>query len=101
MRKKWAILALLVWAGAPGNARAQGSGATTPPMKPAPAMGQSSTMTATAASGSLLTLPEAEALALKNHPQLQSAQYALLASNQMVREQLAAYYPALNGSITA
>lgn len=48
----------------------------------------------------VLTLKEAEALALKNHPQIQSAQFVALASNQMVREELSAYYPTVDGSIT-
>ena len=47
-----------------------------------------------------MTLKDAEALALKNHPQVQSAQYEALASNQSVREQLAAYYPTVFGSVT-
>jgi outer membrane protein len=50
--------------------------------------------------GPVLTLPEAEALALKNHPQVQSVQYQALASNQAVREQLSAYYPTVFGSVT-
>jgi len=48
----------------------------------------------------VLTLKDAEALALKNHPQVQSAQYQALASNEVVREQLAAYYPTVFGSVT-
>jgi outer membrane protein len=52
------------------------------------------------ATGPSLTLKDAEALALKNHPQLQSAQYQALASNQAVREQLSAYYPTVFGSVT-
>jgi outer membrane protein len=47
-----------------------------------------------------LTLKEAEALALRNHPQIQSAQFTALVSNQVVREQLSAYYPTAFGSIT-
>jgi outer membrane protein len=48
----------------------------------------------------VLTLKDAEALALKNHPQVLSAQYQSLASNEAVREQLAAYYPTAFGSVT-
>src|ERR1700752_4748933 len=48
----------------------------------------------------VLTLKDAEALALKNHPQVQSAQYQALASNQVVREELSAYYPTTYGSVT-
>lgn len=50
--------------------------------------------------GPVLTLADAEALALKNHPQVQSVQYQALASNQAVREQLSAYYPTVFGSVT-
>lgn len=48
----------------------------------------------------VLTLKDAEGLALKNHPQVLSAQYTALASNQAVREQLSAYYPTVYGSVT-
>lgn len=47
-----------------------------------------------------LTLQQAEALALKNHPEIQSAQFTALASAQAVREETSAYYPTLFGSIT-
>lgn len=47
-----------------------------------------------------LNLKDAEAMALKNHPRVQSAQFSALASNQVVREQLAAYYPTVYGSVT-
>ena len=50
--------------------------------------------------GPILTLADAEALALKNHPQVQSVEYQALASNQAVREQLSAYYPTVFGSVT-
>ncbi len=48
-----------------------------------------------------LSLKDAEAIALKNHPQVLSAQYAALASHEMVREQMSAYYPTVFGSVTA
>jgi outer membrane protein len=48
----------------------------------------------------VLTLKDAEALALKNHPQVLAAQYQALASNEAVREQLSSYYPAVFGSVT-
>ncbi|MGH9452780.1 MAG: TolC family protein, partial [Terriglobia bacterium] len=41
-----------------------------------------------------------EAMALKNHPQIQYARYNALASNQIVREIRSAYYPTVFGSIT-
>jgi len=52
------------------------------------------------AAPTVLTLKQAEALALKNHPQVQSAQYEALVSNEVVREQLSAYYPTVYGSVT-
>ncbi|HEY6272975.1 MAG TPA: TolC family protein [Terriglobales bacterium] len=52
------------------------------------------------AAGPVLTLTEAEAMALKNHPLIQSAQYSALASNEAIREQLSAYYPTVYGSVT-
>ncbi len=48
-----------------------------------------------------LTLQEAEALALKNNPQISVSRLLYLASNQVTREQRSAYYPTLSGSLTA
>lgn len=47
-----------------------------------------------------LTLKDAEALALKNHPQVLAAQHAVAAQNQRVVETRAAYYPAISGQVT-
>ena len=47
-----------------------------------------------------LTLQDAEALAIKNHPQVQAAQLNYQASQQGVTEARAAYYPTLEGDIT-
>ena len=47
-----------------------------------------------------LTVQEAEALALKNNPQISVYRLLSLASNQVTREQKSAYYPTLNGSLT-
>jgi outer membrane protein len=47
-----------------------------------------------------LTLQDAEALALKNHPQVQAAQLNYQASRQGVAEARAAYYPTLAGDVT-
>ena len=47
-----------------------------------------------------LGLPDAEALALKNHPQVQAAQHAAAAMGQRVEETRAAYYPTLSGDVT-
>ncbi len=62
--------------------------------------GWASAQTAATNPPAVLTLKEAEALALKNHPQVLSAQYQALASNEAVREQLSAYYPTVFGSVT-
>jgi len=47
-----------------------------------------------------LTLPEAEALALQNHPQVLAAQDQTTAMEKRVTEVRAAYYPVLQGDIT-
>lgn len=47
-----------------------------------------------------LTLQEAEAMALKNHPQVLASEAAYLRSDEIVTENRAAYYPAINGEIT-
>jgi outer membrane protein len=85
MRNPWTILLAAVLA---APALAAGQSPQAPPTPPA------------APSAQILTLKDAEALALKNHPQVQSAQYQALASNQVVREQLSAYYPTSYGSVT-
>lgn len=61
---------------------------------------QAPQMPQVAPAAQVLTLKDAEALALKNHPHVQSAQYQALASDQAVREQLSAYYPTVYGSVT-
>ncbi len=48
-----------------------------------------------------LTIQEAEALAFKNNPQISVYRLLYLASNQITREQRAAYYPNVYGSLTA
>ncbi len=47
-----------------------------------------------------LTLKNAEAMALQNHPLLQAATYEAQAANQVTREQKSAYYPTAAGSVT-
>ncbi len=47
-----------------------------------------------------LTLKDAEALALRNHPLLQAATFEAEAANQVSREQKSAYYPTAIGSLT-
>jgi outer membrane protein len=48
-----------------------------------------------------LTLEDARALALKNHPQVLASQATYLREDQITREVKSAYYPTLNGAITA
>jgi outer membrane protein len=48
-----------------------------------------------------LTLVQAEALAIKNHPQVATAQNVAAAAGQHVTEARAAYYPTVNGEITS
>jgi outer membrane protein len=47
-----------------------------------------------------LTLQDAEALAVKNNPQISVYHLLSLASNQVTREQRAAYYPKISGDLT-
>ncbi len=74
----------------------------------APATTQSQTPTAqpqaqlpTAGAKQRLTLQDAEALALKNNPQISLYHLLFLASNQVTRQQRAAYYPTISGDLTA
>jgi outer membrane protein len=48
-----------------------------------------------------LTLIQARAVALKNHPQILASQANALRAGQLTREARSAYYPTLNGDITA
>ena len=84
MKNPWCVLSAVILA-ASGLAVGQPSQT---PQQPQPAAAQ------------VLTLKGAEALALKNHPQVLSAQYQALASSEVVREELSAYYPTFFGSIT-
>ena len=52
------------------------------------------------APGPQLTLQDAEAMALKNHPQVLAAQANFLRAGQIVTEARSAYYPTVNGNIT-
>jgi outer membrane protein len=48
-----------------------------------------------------LSLQEAEALAIQNHPQIQAAQHEVNYSNQQIIASRAAYYPNVSGDLTA
>ncbi|MGA7463001.1 MAG: TolC family protein [Candidatus Korobacteraceae bacterium] len=47
-----------------------------------------------------LTIQDAEALAIKNNPQISVYRLLYLASNQVTREQKAAYYPTISADLT-
>jgi len=48
-----------------------------------------------------LSLPDAVALALKNHPQVLAAQDVISTATQRIRQARSAYYPVLAGDVTA
>jgi outer membrane protein len=48
-----------------------------------------------------LTLQEAEAIAIQNHPQVQAAQHEVNYSNQQIVQTRSAYYPNVTGDLTA
>src|SRR5260370_29566144 len=52
------------------------------------------------ATGPQLSLQDAHALALKNHPQVLASEANYLRANEIVTETRSAYYPALNGDVT-
>lgn len=97
MRNSWKVLRAAVTLTAGPLLAAAQAGGQAPQAAPVP---QGARGAPAPIAGPVLTLPEAEALALKNHPQVQSVQYQALASNQAVREQLSAYYPTVFGSVT-
>jgi outer membrane protein len=55
---------------------------------------------ASAAAPQMLTLQQAEALAIQNHPQIQAAMYQATAAQAEVTETKSAYYPMAFGSLT-
>jgi outer membrane protein len=52
------------------------------------------------ANGLRLTLQEARAMALKNHPQVLASQANYLRANEIVTETRSAYFPGINGEVT-
>jgi outer membrane protein len=77
-------------------AQVQSSGQTT-----APPSVQTSTQLPSTGSQLRLTVQDAEALALKNNPQVSVYRLLSLASGQITRQERAAYYPTIYGSLTA
>jgi outer membrane protein len=57
-------------------------------------------VTAAAQTPPMLTLQQAEALAIKNHPQIQAAQNEINYANQQIVINRSAYYPDLSGDVT-
>src|SRR5579871_3337864 len=48
-----------------------------------------------------LSLPQATAMAIQSHPQISAAQNTAAAANQRITESRAAYYPTVDGEVTA
>jgi outer membrane protein len=84
----FAFLVIFAGIGAPG-ALAQAPPAQPPPMPNPPAQNLPK-----------LTLAQAEALAIQNHPQIQAAQHEVNYSNQQIVESRAAFYPDVTGDLT-
>lgn len=72
----------------------QNAGAQAPPAQTPPAQNPAPQSVPT------LTLQQAEALAIQNHPQIQAAQNEVNYSNQQIIENRSAYYPTLTGDVT-
>ena len=68
---------------------------------PAASPGQAASAATGGAPVQRFTLQDAEALALKNNPQISVHRLLALASGQVTRQQKAAYYPTIYGSLTA
>lgn len=65
-----------------------------------PAFGQAPTPSPTASTPTTLTLKQAEAIALKNHPRIASAGLNAEAAHQIVKEARSAYLPTLSTNVT-
>lgn len=76
--------------------------AQTPPASSAPVQTPvpATPPSTSAPTGPMLTLQQAAAIALQNHPQVQAAQFEVNYSNQQIVENRAAYFPTVNGEIT-
>ena len=69
--------------------------AQTPPQAPASVPPQTQNQ-----NGALLTLQDAEKIAIQNHPQIQAATQLALAAAAQVKEVQSAYYPQASGALT-
>lgn len=86
----------------PNATQTPAAGSQTPqqPSGPTPPAGQPQATVPTPTAPVRLTLQDAEALALRNNPQISMFRLLALASGQVTREQKAAYYPNVYGSLT-
>ena len=107
MRKYQAGGALLLLLSAAGARALQAPAAPAPPQTPPPAATAPPLQPQAIAppappppAGPPLTLVEATALAVKNHPQISAAQSEAQSAGEHVTEARAPYYPTVNGEIT-
>lgn len=80
--------------------QAAGTQTQAQPATSGPSSGQPQAKLPTPAAPLRVTLQDAEAIALRNNPQISVFRLLALASAQVTREQKAAYYPNLYGSVT-
>ena len=78
-----------------------GSAPSSPMPNQSPQPGQVQAQLPASGAAVRLTVQDAEALALKNNPQISVYRLLYLASKQVTRQQQAAYYPTVYGSLTA
>ena len=110
-RKFFGLVVAGVLMCAPAIAQTQGTPVTPPavnvdnqgqlqPSAPTPPAAQQQPQLPAPTAARRLTLQDAEALALRNNPQISVYRLLALASAQVTREQKAAYYPNIYGSLT-
>ena len=78
-----------------------GTAPSAPTTTQSPQPGQAQVKLPASGAAVRLTVQDAEALALKNNPQISVYRLLHLASKQVTRQQQAAYYPTIYGSLTA
>lgn len=96
-RSLWATAAACLAISGASTAAGQAPGQTQPAVPSTPVMAPA----APGPGAMRLTLPEAEQLAVKNNPQIAQAEFVARAYDEITSEVRAAYYPNLQGSITA
>src|SRR5690242_18053779 len=94
------VLAQVGSSAAPASPSPQNAGTQPQTAAPSASSGQPQAKLPTPAAPLRLTLQDAEAIALKSNPQISVYRLLALASAQVTREQKAAYYPNLYGSLT-